>query len=398
MSTAASPRLLPAALAAHTVESLYAEHGPARPWVYWLAIIAVISALTALPLVKVDVTVRAPGMVRPATERSELRIPVSAQIAEVLAHDNDHVTAGQPLLILRSRDLEERVALNRTRHRDKSALIADLHLLTAEPLGTPKPSSEGGATPTLSLQTAEFRADFAQHQAQLAAHALTLARTARELTRNETLATKGLITTRDFDQARDDLAAATAEQSTLVRTAHTRWAARLRDEQATLDTLLTEEKRLAEESLQTTVRAPVTGSVQGLTGLSPGTWLLAGQSVGSVSPDDRLLVETFVPSRDVGLLRPGQAVHLQVDAYSYTQWGLLDGTVTTIAEDSNTSSSASGSTLYKVSISPAATALHLANGTAGTLRKGMTLSARFVVARRSLLQILYENVSAWLCP
>ena len=424
MATATSPHPLPAALAAHTVESLYAEHGPQRPWVYWLAILTVVSALAALPLVKVDVTVRAPGMVRPATERSELRIPVSAQIAEVLARDNDHVTVGQPLLILRSRDLEERLSLNRTRQRDKSALVADLQQLTFEssppppsalsascalknsdasvsatPSATPSTSTITPApTPTLGLQTPELRADFAQHQAQLATHALNLAKAARELARHETLATKGLITARELDQARDDLAAATAEQSTHLRTTHTRWATRLRDEQSGLDTLLTEENRLAEESHQTTVRAPVTGSVQGLTGLAPGAWLAAGQSVGTVSPDDRLLIETFVPSRDVGLLRPGQAVHLQIDAYSYTQWGVLAGTVTAIAEDSGASSAAAGSTVYKVTILPAATALHLANGTTGTLRKGMTLSARFVVARRSVLQILYEDASAWLNP
>jgi DNA-binding response OmpR family regulator len=270
---------------------------------------------------------------------------------------------------------------------------------SATPSATPSTSAiTPAATPELGLQTPELRADFAQHQAQLAAHALTLAKAARELARHETLATKGLITARELDQARDDLAAATAEQSTLLRTTHTRWATRLRDEQSSLDTLLTEEKRLAEESHQTTVRAPVTGSVQGLTGLAPGAWLAAGQSVGTISPDDRLLIETFVPSRDVGLLRPGQAVHLQIDAYSYTQWGVLAGTVTAIAEDSGASSAAAGSTVYKVTILPAATALHLANGTTGTLRKGMTLSARFVVARRSVLQILYEDASAWLNP
>jgi hypothetical protein len=71
------------------------------------------------------------------------------------------------------------------------------------------------------------------------------------------------------------------------------------------------------------VRAPVAGSIQGLTGLSPGAWLTAGQSIGAVSPADTLIVETFVSSKDVGLLKPGQSAHLQIDAYPYTQWGCL---------------------------------------------------------------------------
>jgi hypothetical protein len=145
-------------------------------------------------------------------------------------------------------------------------------------------------------------------------------------------------------------------------------------------------------------RAPATGSIQGLTGLSPGAWLSAGQMIGAVSPSDALLIETFVSPKDVGLLRLGQPARLQIDAYPYTQWGLLDATVMTLAADSSGTNGANSTSGFKVTLQPIATTLYLPNGTAGPLRKGLTLSARFVVARRSLLQILYEDVSAWLNP
>jgi membrane fusion protein, peptide pheromone/bacteriocin exporter len=216
--------------------------------------------------------------------------------------------------------------------------------------------------------------------------------------RRSTLAAKGLISTRDHDQAHDDLAAAHADTTTLLRAARTRWETRLRDEQTTLTTLRTEENRIAEEVAQTTLRAPATGSIQGLTGLSPGAWLSAGQMIGAVSPSDALLIETFVSPKDVGLLRLGQPARLQIDAYPYTQWGLLDATVMTLAADSSGTNGANSTSGFKVTLQPTATTLYLPNGTAGPLRKGLTLSARFVVARRSLLQILYEDVSAWLNP
>lgn len=389
--------LLPAALAQHTVESLYAEHGPARPWIYWLALLAVTAALVALPLVEVDVTVRAPGVVRPATERTELRVPISAQIAQVLARDNDTVTVGQPLLMLRSRDLDERLALNRTRQTLSNTLITDLKSLTLAAATDPSPSNPFPVEVN-ALETPELRADLAQVRAQWATQQLTQAKASRELARSATLAAKGLISTRDHDQAHDDFAAAHADTTTLLRAARTRWETRLRDEQTTLTTLRTEENRLAEEVAQTTLRAPATGSIQGLTGLSPGGWLSAGQMIGAVSPSDVLLIETFVSPKDVGLLRLGQPALLQIDAYPYTQWGLLDAAVTTLAADSSGTNGANSTSGFKVTLQPAATTLYLPNGTAGPLRKGMTLSARFVVARRSLLQILYEDVSAWLNP
>jgi HlyD family secretion protein len=399
MNTPPTPEaipLLPALLAQHTVESLYAEHGPARPWIYWLALLGVTAALAALPLIEVDVTVRAPGVVRPATERTELRVPLSAQIAQVLARDNDTVTAGQPLLVLRSRDLDERLALNRTRQTLSTSLITDLTRLT--PAATDSSPTNPFPLEVTTLETPELRADLAQLHAQWATQQLTQAKASRELARSATLAAKGLISTRDHDQAHDDLAAARADTTTLLRAARTRWETRLRDEQTTLTTLRTEENRITEEVAQTTLRAPATGSIQGLTGLSPGAWLSAGQMIGAVSPSDALLIETYVSPKDVGLLRLGQPARLQIDAYPYTQWGLLDAIVTTLAADSSGTNGANSTSGFKVTLQPAATTLYLPNGAAGPLRKGLTLSARFVVARRSLFQILYEDVSAWLNP
>ena len=418
---------LPATLAPHTVESLHAIHGKSQAWIYQLALAGTACALGALPLITVDVTIRAAGIVRPMTERAEIRVPINAQIEQVLAHDNDHVAAGQRLLILRSRDLEERRLLNRSRVENKTALIADLRELSAAKSAAPysadqesghmvsagndfadaaSPKSKSSPTArerielfsqSLALRTAELRADANAVRSQAAYRGGAVARSEREFARAEALALKGLLAERDLDQARDDLVAANFERSSLMEAATARWCARLQDEESNLDALRTEAARLEEEHVQTTINAPLTGAVQGLSGLSPGTWLAAGQTVAVISPDDRLIVETLVSPHDVGLVRSGQSVRLQVDAFPYTQWGFIEGEVTAIAADSQ-ASSANNSGNFKVTIVPSATQLSLPNGPVGHLRKGMTLTARFVVARRSLLQILYEDVSAWLNP
>jgi hypothetical protein len=88
---------------------------------------------------------------------------------------------------------------------------------------------------------------------------------------------------------------------------------------------------------------------------------------------------------------------LQVDAYAYTWWGTLDGEVIAISGDAIPSE---GGTMpgFKVTIRPAATHLVLRNGAQAELRKGLTVSTRFLVARRSLLQLLYDEAGAWLNP
>ena len=395
--TASTLPLLPATLAEHSVESLHAMHGRQRPWIYWFSLLGVGAALGALPLVPVEVTVRSSGIVRPATERTELKVAISGRIARVLAHDNDRVAAGQPLLELVARDAEERLARNRALQHEKSDLIADLVELTAK---LAQPARVGGSPADLAavivnLRTPVLTRGHAQFHAQFDASRLTLARTRMVCDRTTALAAQGLVTDQDRDDARYARDRASADLEMLVQQTLSGWQAQLRDEQTALDQLLSEEKRLQEELTLSTVRAPVAGTVQGLIGLNPGTFVIAGQSFGYVSPDDRLLVETYVSPKDIGLLGTGQRARLQIDAYPYTQWGMLDGTVERVAADATANGQQAA---FKVIVRPAALALRLPNGATGALRKGMTLTARFVVARRSLLQVLYEDASGWLNP
>src|SRR4051812_21358201 len=60
-------RFVPAELAPHTLESLYAAHGGSRPWIYVTLLLSCVATLTALPWFEVDMTVRAPAVVHAAT-------------------------------------------------------------------------------------------------------------------------------------------------------------------------------------------------------------------------------------------------------------------------------------------------------------------------------------------
>ena len=386
---------LPAAAAQDAVESLPAFRGHERPWVYWLCLLAMGTALVALPLVQVDLTIRSAGIVRPVTARIDLKSTITGRVARVLAHDNEYVQAGAPLLELAAFDVEERIARNHALQREKRELAADLRRLTGMALH-PKAATE----PRVELPAADMEIhtpNLAQALSQLRAHLnasqLALDQARRFDDRTAALATKGLVADRDRDDARYALARASSDQQLLIEEARSSWQTQLLATDTVLAELVSEEKRLREELALATLRAPVTGTVQGLMGLGPGASVVAGQSLGDISPSDGLVVETAVAARDIGLVRAGQPVRLQVDAFPYTLWGLLAGTVESVAADA---SSIGGQTSFRVVVRPAALALYRADGAAGTLRKGMTLTARFVVTRRSLLQVLYEDASGWL--
>ncbi|MEJ1973621.1 MAG: HlyD family efflux transporter periplasmic adaptor subunit [Lacunisphaera sp.] len=386
--------MIPAAFAENTVESLFAEMGPERPWIYRFFLVGVIAALASLPLIEVDVAVRAPGILRSATERVELRPATSGPIVRVLAHDNEQVQAGQALLVVSSADLDERLARNQALQEEHAGRIADLQRITswaAEPRLDDKGMAPEG------LLTAAIAREWAAYLAQLEADRLAETKAANDEARYAVLAGKGIATRQEWENARYEVQRLQAESRLLQTQALTRWQSRLQDEATAQAELVSEEQRLAEEQVRYTVRSPVAGVLVGFTGWSPGGFVGANQLLGAVSPDDTLLVETQVSSRDAGLVRVGQRVRLQIDAYAYTWWGALDGVVTAIGGDALIADRATPPG-FKVLVRPAATHLTLPNGARAELKKGLTLSARLLVARRSLLQLLYDESSAWLNP
>ena len=393
--------LIPVHMAGDTLESLFAAHGPQRPVIYWMLLLGIIGPLIALPLIHVDVSVRASGWVRPTTERTELRPAVSGHILQVLARDNERVHAGQVLLTISTQDIDERISRNHAQRREKTDLIDDLILLIKR-TGLNRTDAISSLR-SIDLHTAALRQDLAQYLTQAESYRLAQNKAQNDFERYESLATKGIATMQELDNARFEAQRLANETRLLLAQTLAKWESRLRDEQLAVADLVSESLRLEEERAHYALRAPVDGVLVSFAGLSAGEFITASQSLGTVSPDDSLLIETFVSPRDVGMIRVGQPARLQIDAFSYTQWGTLDGIVDSISGDmlpsnANSPSGNSNGVNFKVVVRPQRTTLHLTNGLSGELRKGMTLSARYIVARRSLLQVLYEDVSGWLDP
>jgi HlyD family secretion protein len=389
--------LHPAAFSHDTVECLFAGHRLDRPYLYWLILAAGTVGIIATPFVEVDVSISASGRVRSQIERCEVQAPIAGLIAQVLARDNDRVRAGQPLVLLQSRDIDERLGRNQAMQAEHRRRMADLKAAT--PVGTQHRAL--GASPATGMPSAEefataaFRQEYLQFLASLEANRLTTANLRTTFERSALLAARGITTQREADAARYELDRGESETVLLLQQASARWQARLQDEQTALDTLASEEKRLEEERALHIIRAPAAGVLLGFMGLNAGVFVLAGQSLGALSPDDSLVIEALLLPRDAGLIRLGQPVKIQIDAYPYAQWGMLDGEVASISEDAcpvyRGAPGGSSAFQFKVIVHPIATALRLPNGLSGELKKGLTVQTRFFVVRRSLFRLFYDN-------
>jgi hemolysin D len=83
-----------------------------------------------------------------------------------------------------------------------------------------------------------------------------------------------------------------------------------------------------------TLRAPVDGTVEQLGVHTIGGVVTPAQALMVVVPDgSKLEVEAMLPNRDVGFVQAGQPAEVKVEAFTYTRYGLLHGTVEGVSRD-----------------------------------------------------------------
>lgn len=82
------------------------------------------------------------------------------------------------------------------------------------------------------------------------------------------------------------------------------------------------------------LRAPVDGTVQQLAVHTEGGVVTEAQPLLVVVPaHDGLAIDAFVQNKDIGFVRAGQIAEIKVDAFPYTRYGLVDGTVLNVSSD-----------------------------------------------------------------
>lgn len=139
-------------------------------------------------------------------------------------------------------------------------------------------------------------------------------------------------------------------------------------------------KQFSEELSNRIVLAPVSGEIIQSSDIQTGSLVTPGQKVAEISPEGELVATCFVKPTDIGLIHEKQKVKIQVDAFNYNDWGMLQGEIIDISDDMIVEN---GSVAYfRVKCKPEKTYLSLKNGMKAEIKKGMSLNTRIVVIRQ----------------
>jgi len=390
-------KLFPFPLIQHNVEGLNARHHNRSGVIYSVVVVALVITAASLPFVKVDVSSRSRGMIRPATENNSVTAAVGGLIVASNLVENARVCQGDTLLVMSSDEMNARAEAISQQLSDNQQYTSDVQALlnSIEDFKVAVPTVGSQTNAYLHLSTELYQKEYARYRQEVDQALLQLAHAKRQLERQTQLLAAGSISKMEQEQSRFDEEMARAAIDNIQSQRKQLWAQELSRYRRESTDLTGELAQIQQRARQYVVTAPITGVINQVTGLQAGNFVSPGQTIATLAPDEDLQVEVFVTPSDIGLIQKGMPVQFQIDAYHHNRWGMATGTVEEIATDIV---EVGQQPVFMVKCKLNQRQLHLKNGYVGNFKPGMSLTAHFTLTERSLYDLLHDKVDDWLDP
>ena len=331
----------------------------------------------------------------------------SGTVVEISVREGAAVEAGDPLVQVRSDEDMARGGTVADRVRD-AMHEQDRRLASQSEMVRGAAAAEQSR---LAAQASGLASELASLEAQIADQRRLVEVAKREFDSVATVADRGFISRRELDAREGSLISRRQELARLQQMQAAKRAqlsdaqrgigqagasaeAQAAGVQSTRAELL---QRLAQTDAAAgyTLTAPVSGTATAITARA-GQPAQQGQPLMVVMPaGGKPRAELYVPTQAAGFLRIGQEVRLAVDAFPYQRFGTVSGRIEEISSVAIPKQVAEGTMVpvYLVTVS-IPKPIVAAFGRSQPLLPGMTLTARIVTERRSLLQWLFEPLFA----
>lgn len=347
------------------------------------------------------------GVITPDRGVSAIHPIRSGIIASLPVIDGQKVPAGAELAAIRA---EEDSASGLSAAAQIEAAVARQDASLAAQMVAAKSAADAQLR-QLGAQRAGLGAEIEQLESQIMLQRNLIATAQKDYDRTRFIAERGFVSQRDLQVREDTLLARHQALSQLTQSLATKRAALAEAERSAAQvaaqakaqeaSIAASRAQVAQQAASTAgsrsyvLRAPIAGRVTALTArvgqpASAQTPLMAIVPSGSV-----LRAELAVPSGAIGFVKAGQQVRLAIDAFPYQRFGTVKGRLLTVASSAVGAKGSNGAT---VSVYPVIVALDQATvfafGRNEPLVPGMTLTARIVTEKQSLLQWLFEPLFA----
>ena len=378
---------------------------------------------------KIDEITRGEGRVIPSQQVQIVQSYDGGIVAELLVHEGETVTKGQPLVKIDQTRAVSSLRENRAQYLSLLARQSRLRALAsgdeyiqddeikkeAPELYTQEYALYASSKAELASQVAIATEQVKQRQRELAETYARLEQASKslELTNQELEVTKplresGAVSDVDLlrlerdvaklrgerNQAREQVGrvkSAIAEAERKIKEIESAFRNKVRTElsetTAKLNGLIEAQVALDDKVQQSVLKAPVNGTVSRLFYNTVGGVIQPGKEVLELVPtDDTLVLETKIQPRDIAFVSLNQAAAVKLTAYDYTIYGTMEAKVISVAADSIVDEK--GNAFYIVKVQTLKPSL----GENLPIIPGMVAQVDIITGKKSVLSYLLKPV------
>jgi membrane fusion protein, peptide pheromone/bacteriocin exporter len=381
--------LIPFSISEYSLETYLGKITTRSRIIYWIITGMILAGIAILPFIYVDVSVQARGYFQSDIEKQVVYTPIQGKIIYTSIRNGEKINKGDTLLVIDTETIRAKHASLVQRIAENDSSMKDLEKLT-------RIYSLDTKNLYISLITQRYNAEFANLRIQQSIQFQKYQKKKSEHERNELLYHQQIIPKMEYENSLFLLNSEKENLNQILFSQKSIWQNDLTLRRNESVTLLADLKQCAEELTNRIVLAPTSGEVIQSSDIQTGSIVSAGQKIAEISPAGELIATCFVNPSDIGLIHEKQKVRIQVDAFNFNEWGMLEGDIIDISDDMIIEN---GSVAYfRIKCKPEKTFLSLKNGYKADIKKGMSLSTRIVVIRRSLFHLLFDKADKWFNP
>jgi len=374
-------QLFPSEIIHNSAENYFSQHQTTSKAVYLVLLFILIIIFSLLPIIKVDITSQSNGVIRSLYDDNIIQSAVYGEVVHANISENASVNQGDTLIEVSTHKTDEQINYYKIQVGEESIHLKDLENL----LENDHPQ----------LSSAIFRQEFAGFKGNLEEQNVKKSQAEKQYLLAKILFEKNVIPRMEYEEKKHNREYEISHYNNIIEQQRLSWQTKLTDLGLKIEGLKSNIKQLQRDKRQYIITAPISGTITDYTGIEEGNFIVPNQQIVRISPDKELMVECYVSPANIGMISQDMKVNYQFHSYNYNQWGMGSGKVTRI---SNNVININDQPFFKVRCSLDKNYLILKNGCKGFLKKGMTLTGRFMIVRRSLFQLIYDKTDDWLNP
>ena len=302
---------------------------------------------------KLDEVITVKGRLVPKQGGVEVRSPVAGQLEELLIENGKYVKKGENIIIFDVKSaLAEKVILESEIGNEKTRIFEQ-------------------------LESNRKRQYTVKRNIELAIEILD---------RLKPLERSGAISELQILQQKNRLEALKDELTQLEGTKN-----QITNDSKTRENELRRRLNVVEKTLKyNVIKAPISGTIFDLKPDNDNYITTNAESLLKIVPIGELSGKVKITNQDIGFIRKGQEVKVRVDAFPYTEYGEIDGTIKSIGADALPPSRLVGQYHFPVDLSLSRSTLETRSGMVISLRPGMTITTNLKLRDRRLIELLSD--------